>query len=207
MERTGGNTVPGAPIRVITISRQLASRGHDVAKVAAERLGFRLVFREVINEAAIRSRAPEAALAAIDELGLLGLCPSPQACRDYRDGVAEVINELAEEGRIIIVGRAGQAILRSRTDTLHVRIIAPMPQRIAYLVNLHGISAEAARAQIDASDAHRKKYMQKFYKVRWSDPDLYDLIINTGRLTVGDAAELLYQYAAPRLPEVVQERS
>ena len=63
----------------ITISRQMGSRGRQIAFIVAETLGFTLVWRELINEAARRTGTPEVALAAIDELGLLGICPIPES--------------------------------------------------------------------------------------------------------------------------------
>jgi cytidylate kinase len=116
---------------VMTISRQMGSLGSEIARLVAERLGYRLVWRELINQAARRSGAPEAALAAIDELGLLDMCPSPRACRAYRAAVKQVIDELAAEGNCVILGRAGQVLLKGVPGCLHVRLIAPVPTRRA----------------------------------------------------------------------------
>ncbi len=176
---------------VITISRQLGSLGDEVASATAERLGYRLVVRELINQAARRAGAPEAALAAIDELGLLGACPSAQACRAYNRAVAQVIQELAAEGNVVIVGRAGQAVLEDFPSVLHVRVVAPAALRAQRVAARHGISLEAARAQIIASDQFRKRYVKRFFHVAWDDPDLYDIIINTRRIDSAAAAEVL----------------
>ena len=78
----------------ITISRQLGSLGYDISQAVADQLGYHLVWRDVINRAALRSGTPEVALAAIDELGLLDLCPSPEACQAYRQAVQQIMEEL-----------------------------------------------------------------------------------------------------------------
>jgi cytidylate kinase len=181
------------PIQVITVSRQSGSLGTEVSRLAAGQLGFNLVWREVINKAAMRVGSPEAALAAIDDLGILGICPSPQACLAYRQSVEVLLQEYAEQGKIIIIGRAGQIILKDRSDALHVRITAPLEVRVRRLVELHSITSEAALAQIEASDGYRKKYMKRFYHCRWDDPGLYDLTINTGRLSAEEAASVITQ--------------
>ena len=178
-------------IRVVTVSRQLGSLGREIAQQSAAQMGWRLVWREVINQAALRAGSPEAALAAIDDLGLLGICPSPQVCLAYRQSVESVIREYAEEGQVIIVGRAGQVILRDRPDTLHVRITAPLEVRIQRLVEQQSINIEAAKAQLETSDRYRKNYMRRFYHSRWDSSDLYDLIINTARLNASEGAQLL----------------
>ena len=178
---------------VITISRQMGSLGREVARATADRLGFRLVWRELINQAAIRCGSPEVALAAIDELGLLGLCPSSKACRAYRQAVRQVMEEIAAQGRAVIIGRAGQVILHDWQGALHIRVIAPVKVRALRIATLQGISLETALAQVDASDRYRHRYLKRYYGVRWEDPDLYDLVINTSRMQPTDAAQLIEQ--------------
>ncbi len=190
---------------VITISRQLGSQGQEIASLVAERLGYRLVWRELINQAARRAGAPEVALSTIDELGLLRLLPSPRASRAYRQAVEQVMRELATEGNVVIVGRAGQVILRGHPDVLHVRVIAPAPSRAERIARERGIALEAARAQVDASDRFRRDYMKRFYRARWDDPELYDLVVNTERIASTQAAELILQAVSRRPQDRVQE--
>ena len=109
---------------IITISRQMGSLGCQVATSVADTLGYRLVWREVINQAAQLAGAPEMALEAIDELGLFGFSPSPQMCQAYRQAVKQVMAELADQGNVVIVGRARQANLADRHDPVHIRMIA-----------------------------------------------------------------------------------
>ncbi len=176
---------------VITISRQLGSLGREIAMITAERLGYNLVWRELINDAARRAGAPEAALSTIDELGLLGDCASPRMRRAYRQAVEAVMTELADRDDVVIVGRAGQVILRHRPEVLHVRIIAPASLRAERLASKQHISINAAEAQVQASDRFRRDYLRRTYHVRWDDPDLYDLVINTAHWTATDAAQVV----------------
>ena len=177
----------------ITISRQMGSHGCQIASTVAENLGFRLVWRELINEAARRTGTPEVALAAIDELGLLGICPSPRACRAYHQAVKEIMHELAEQGNIVFLGRAGQVILGNRCDTFHIRLVAPISIRIARIAERMGITEERARAQVEASDQYRASYLRRFYHTNWNNPDLYHLVLNTGSLQIEQAVKLICQ--------------
>ncbi len=183
---------------VITLSRQLGSRGDDVALAVAQRLGLRLVGRELINRAALAAGAPEVALATIDELGLLGVKPSAAARRLYGQKVAEVIAELAAEGDVLLVGRGSQAVLAGRPNTLRVRIIAPREQRIAAVQARCGVPAEVAAARIDASDLARATYLRRQHGLHLNDPALYDLVINMACLDV-PAATVLVCEAVVRL--------
>jgi cytidylate kinase len=176
---------------VITISRQLGSLGRDVANQVAERLGYRLVWRDMINEAARRASTPEVALATIDELDLLGLSPAPSARKAYRQAVQQVMEELAQAGNVVILGRAGQIVLRDYPHLVSVRIIAPLDVRARRVAQQQGITFDAAQSQVEASDRHRRDYLEKFYQAKWDDPALYDLVINTVHIAPSDAAEVV----------------
>ena len=176
---------------VITISRQLGSLGFQVGQAVAAKMNYRLVWRDLINQAAIRSGAPEIALAMIDELNLLGLTPSTDQFNAYFRVVGQVIHELAAAGGIVIVGRAGQVVLRDEPRALHVRVIASLDVRIQRIASYRGIPPEAARAQIEASDRTRKSYLRRAYQANLEDTSLYDLILNTSRMSLTTAAEII----------------
>jgi cytidylate kinase len=176
---------------VVTISRQIGSLGTEVAHQVGLRLGYRVVWRELINKAACRAGCPEVALATIDDLGLLGLRPSRKARQAYHEAVRQVVVELANEGQVVIVGRAGQVILRDHPQVLHVRVIAPRDLRARRIAQMHSTSLQAATAQVDASDRARREYLRRYYQAHWEDPELYDLVINTSRLEPEAAAEFI----------------
>ncbi|MGQ9816151.1 MAG: cytidylate kinase-like family protein, partial [Candidatus Roseilinea sp.] len=81
--------------------------------------------------------------------------------------------------------------LRGRPGLLHVRIVAPEDVRAARVARRQGISRDAALAQIQTSDRARRDYLRRFHHCRWDDPDLYDLIINTARITAMAAADII----------------
>jgi len=176
---------------VITVSRQLGSLGCDIADAVAQRLGYRKVWKGLINQAARRARTPEMALDILDDLGLLGLKPSLSEEKAYLDSIRELIEEFARAGNVLIVGRGGQAVLRGWPNTLHVRIIAPLDIRVERLVQRHGISAKAALARVQASDRRRKRFVERAYHVDWGDPSLYDLVLNTASLDIARTTELI----------------
>jgi cytidylate kinase len=176
---------------VITISRQLGSLGTTLGRQVATKLGHRLVHRELINQAAQLAGAPDMALATIDELGLLGIEPDENQQRAYLESVHTIIENLAAQGNVIIVGRAGQAILQNQPNALHLRVVAPLAIRIQRVMEAHNISSQAAKAQIEDSDRFRASYLQRFYNIRWDDPTLYHLVINTGHISLKTSAEVV----------------
>jgi cytidylate kinase len=178
---------------VITISRQYGSLGNIVANALGERLGYRVVMRELINQAALQAGAPAVALAIIDELGLLGISPTQAEYLAYSQAVQSVMEDLATAGNVIIVGRAGQVVLRHHPGVLHVRLIAPLELRAERLAERHHISVRAAHAQAVARDRQRRTYLKRFYNIDWDDPLLYDLVINTAHLGAVAVCDLIYQ--------------
>ncbi|MFL7867398.1 MAG: AAA family ATPase [Anaerolineales bacterium] len=176
---------------VITISRQLGSLGTTLGRKVAARLGYRLVHRELINRAAKLAGAPDMALAAIDELGLFGIELDKAQQRAYLQAVRDIIEMLAIEDNVVIVGRAGQSILQKDPDVLHLRVVAPLETRIQRIVEAHHVSPQAAKAQIEDSDRFRAQYLKRFYNIQWDDPSLYHLVINTGHISLEASAEVV----------------
>lgn len=176
---------------VITISRQLGSLGTTLGRLVASRLEYRLVHRELINQAAQLVHSPDMALATIDELGLLGLEPDETEQQAYLEAVETVMQTLVQEGNTIIVGRAGQVILQNTPNVLHVRVVAPKNIRIQRIVKAHQVTPQAAAAQIEDSDRYRADYLKSVYHIRWDNPCLYHLVINTGLLDLETSAEVV----------------
>lgn len=175
----------------ITISRQLGSQGNELALRVAQELGWRRICRDLINQAALRGRVPHVALADIDELGLFGLRPSARDWQVYASQVERIIVELAETGNVVIVGRGGQVVLAGRPDVLHVRVVAPFELRLQQLRQEQGISAEAARARLEASQRNQSRYLRRSHHARIDDPALYHLVVNTGFLGLNRAIDLV----------------
>ncbi|MBE0687622.1 MAG: cytidylate kinase-like family protein [Anaerolineaceae bacterium] len=174
---------------IYTISRQYGSGGSKLAMKLAELSGYKLVWREVINQAAIKIGSPDMALAVIDELGLLGICPDEETCSKFREAISQVVVEIAEKGNVVIVGRASQLILKGFPNCLHLKIIAGMDTRIKNIQLSKNVNEKAAKAQIEESDRNRKNFIIKFYQADWNDPSLYDLTINTDHIDLDSIAE------------------
>jgi cytidylate kinase len=181
---------------VITLSREMGSGGDQIATAVAERLGLRVVNREVINQAARQAGVPEVALAEIDELGLLGIQPKPEALRLYRETAEQIIHGLADKGKLLLVGRGGQCVLAGRPGVLHVQIIAPRAMRIERIRGYFNLPVQAAEARLEATDQARADYLRRHYHAAWNAPELYDLVLNMAHLTPEVATDIICQAAA-----------
>ena len=111
--------------------------------------------------------------------------------RSYHEALRQVVTEAAERGRVVIVGRGAQVLLAGRRDVLHARVVAPLEQRVAYVMRREGLGEAAARARIQRKERARARYLQAHYRRRPDEAHLHDLVVNTGVLGLDDAVELL----------------
>jgi cytidylate kinase len=103
------------------------------------------------------------------------------------DVVQTVNKNLAGKGRIVIVGRGGQAILKNKVNVIHVRIIALYGIRIARVIKLCRATREQALKAIEENDKAISEYLQRFYSINWDDPANYHMVLNTA-IMVSDTA-------------------
>lgn len=178
-------------ISVFTISRQYGSGGSRLAQQLAVATGYDLIWREIINQAALRIGAPDVALAMIDEFDFFGLCPDESTCLAYKQALDTIIHQLADRGNCILVGRASHMVLNDRPEVLRVRVIASKETRIQNICRTKSVNDIAANAQIEQSDHYRTTYLKKFYNSDWSDPGNFDLTINTDQLKIDEIVDVL----------------
>lgn len=105
--------------------------------------------------------------------------------------VGLVIRGLAREGNVLIVGRGGQVLLRKNPNVLHVQVVAPLASRIQVIMAREGLNKRDAQNRVRASDRARTDYLRRYHNVDWLDPLLYHLVINTGRIPIDTAVELI----------------
>jgi len=97
-----------------------------------------------------------------------------------------IVEEIAGEGRAIIVGRGGNHILAKRARTLHVFIFAPLEARVQPVIQLEKLTRAEAERRVIGMDRLRTDYVRTFYHADWRDPTHYHL---TGDSAVwGEAA-------------------
>ena len=107
--------------------------------------------------------------------------------------ISESVLRLAELGNVILIGRAGNIITARLPHVRHVRLIAPLEQRITYAHTLYQMSEREARAFCLREDAARRRYVKKYFKAEVADPLLYQLVINTGLVPYDEAVRLIAQ--------------
>ncbi len=91
----------------------------------------------------------------------------------------------------MIVGRGSQVLLAQHRDVFHVRIVAPLEQRIAYVMRREGLDRAAAQERIQRKDRDRVRYLQTRYHEHPADAHLYDIVVNTAVLDLESVVDAL----------------
>lgn len=110
---------------------------------------------------------------------------------EYITTLTDVIRELAGHDDVLIIGRGSQVVLFDWPSALHVLLVAPLPDRIAYAQRREGISEEEATKFVEDTGRGRADFHQRFFKIDVDDAAHYHLTVNTTRLTQQQAAELI----------------
>jgi len=114
----------------------------------------------------------------------------------YLHLVQQMIRALAARGRVVIMGRGAQVVLRDFPRSLHVRTVAPLEVRVRRVAREEGVDERGAARRIRRRDGAVARYLRHFHRVDWDDPFLYHLTLNTGGLTEKEAVQLIL-HAAP----------
>jgi cytidylate kinase len=102
-----------------------------------------------------------------------------------------VIRGLAQEGNVLIFGRGSQVLLRNHPNALHAQVVAPRAYRVQILMERLSLDKRSAQNRLRASDRARADYVRRYHDANWLDPTLYHLTINTGRIPLASAVDLI----------------
>jgi cytidylate kinase len=176
---------------IITISRGTFSGGNELACCLGEKLGYQVLSREVLTEAAARYGLSEAALARALEKSPTFWDRFLHERRLYLAFIQEALCEKAQQGNIVYHGHAGHLLLRGVRHVLRVRLIAPLDYRVNLVRERMHLTGDDAVHHIERVDRERARWTRFLYGVAWDDPALYDLTLNLEHLDLHAACDIV----------------
>jgi len=200
-----GTNTPPPPLRrpralTLAVSREARAQGSTVARAVGRLLGWPVFSQEMLDFLARDDAAradfladlPAGAVEWADlELAKVvharGLDPAGDTA-----AAARLVFTLAARGEAVLVGR-GAGFLLPPTSTVHVRVVAPRPQRVAYLGQWLRLTGPEAEAEADHRDRRRAAFLAALTDHPINDPTAYDLFVNAGRVGPDLTAELIAQ--------------
>src|SRR5262245_30744999 len=186
----------------IAISREAGARGGTIAKRAGEKMGWQVFSQDLLEYIAqegtfrqdVLDNLSPAAHAWVEEqlerlLKEQNLSRNPTILE-----LSRMVLSLGVQGEAILLGRGAGCIL-PRRSTLHVRFVAPLEDRIAYMSQWLRLTEEEAAEQVRKRDHRRLDFINTHFHRRPSDVHQYDLVLNSSSLGKEACADLIVQAA------------
>ncbi len=170
---------------VIALTQGMGSLATDVAEQLARDLQLKTLQHEVGDQVANRMHVSKSLINRLRE-GKAGTFERLRADRDSMAiFTAEEVLEAAAAGNIVLRGWGATCLLRPVPHAVCVRIMRPFAKRVEWLMeHLEIDEIDVAEAEIRRSDQAHAARMHELFGVTWGDPLLYDLVLNTDRISV-----------------------
>ncbi len=189
---------------IITISRENGSGGRYIAERLSKILQIPFYDKDVVSEAAKTGNLDFTDAVENDERSSSSYMEGKSLYKGFFSKVtlddelfkleSDVIRKFAKQGDCIIVGRCGNYILQEE-ETIDVFLYASdLSFRIGRKVEFNGIDRKTAEKRIREQDCRRAVYQEYHTGHTWGSLADYDLCMDTGKVGVETAAELIAFY-------------
>lgn len=175
---------------VIAMTQEMATLGRDVSDGVAKALGLRVVRHEVGDSVAERMRVQKSLIHRMREgqagwFEKRGVDPD-----DFAVFAAEEVLDYALEGNVLLRGWGATCLLRPIRHVPCIRVCAPREARLNWLMARLGTDdRDLALEELERSDSAHAARIRHNFGVTLGDPLLYDLTINTERVSIESAVE------------------
>jgi len=193
---------------VIAMNHEMGSQGMFVAEGLAAQLGLSMVHHEVVDYVAEKMHARKSTVRRFLEgkAGMLERWSTDESSLAVYK--AEEILDLAAKGNVLIRGWGATYLLRRIPHVVSVRVCAPVERRVKLLMERLDTDEEFAREEIRRSDTAHIANMQHQFGVTWGDPLLYDIVLNTERVSIASCIEQVKLLAKrPEFQETAASRA
>lgn len=199
---------------IITIAREYGSGGHLLGEMLSKELGIKLYDKEFIHLVAEKSgineqyiKKNEQSIPSFWLKCILGKNSEQSLERSLSSDdvlfVAEskIIQELAEKGPCIIVGRCADFVLRDYPNLIKVFCYSDLRSACVRCVQEYGVSEEKAEFEIKRINHNRIAHYEYYTGEKWGEPHHYNLMINTGSIDLSVACNLIKSIYKNRIKE------
>jgi len=192
------------PAPCIALSRLPGSAAAELGQEVAARLGFGFFGIEIVDLMAREGGTQRELVAGLDERVrttieryVVNAMRGGFDENRYHEQLVRTLATLGERGLAVILGRGSPFVLRAER-TLRVLVVAPKPVRIERYAKTRNLDTADARAEIDRTEAARRAFNRHHFQVDPDDPEHYDIVVNTGTLSLGLAIDTVVETARRR---------
>lgn len=195
----------------ITISKEYGAESETLARLLADRLDYAILDKQAVAGPSERAGAPSPSEhpspkrqsrlrtlvdqhAAETVRKVLQHGSGRLEERAYYEVTVNLVKRAAEAGNMVILGWGAQCILADRPDTLHVRVVKLLEDRLVWLQQHFAMTAREARRLIQQEEQDSASYIEHFFNRAWDDPHLYHLIVNLSKVPIEEAAAMIVSW-------------
>lgn len=211
------------PLPIVTISREAGAGALTIAEIVAKLLNgtkteektppWTVFDRNLVEKVLedhempgdLKRFMPEDVApfmtSAVEEI--LGLHPSAWTLVQQS---TETILRLAQLGNVILVGRGAHLITAKMKNAIHVRLVAPLEERVRHMMEFAGLDREGALDYVHRNDRARRRFIQRYFDTAIDDPLNYTLVLNTGRISFQTAGHLIAEAVTALKSQGVEQR-
>lgn len=198
---------------IITINREYGSGGKIIGQKLSQKLGIPYYDDDIIKLASENSAVGEEFFRMNDEKpgnnilykiigGLKTALNKPTIKDDITNPdnlfrfESEVIRELANEESCILIGRCADFVLGSSgfEDFVNLYVYSDLPTKLRRVMEVDGVDTKEALLRVQKINKSRSEYYRYYTGESWDDMNRYDLTINTTKLELDAASELVIKY-------------
>lgn len=193
---------------IIAMTREMGSLGTFIGAEVARQLGYELRRNDIIKAAAREYRAMEGQLVGTVEEAPRLLERFGRRAQRYQLYIQAAVLDAALQERVLLVGRWSTIFLRGVRHAIRIRVCAPPEVRAHRVMKRFGIDHAEAVRRIAAYDEGVRARMRQLFDLDWTDPLLYDLVINTEAVTPESGVrQVLALAAAPEFQATEESRA
>ena len=199
--------------KVYTIGREFGSMGLVVGEKLAERLGIKYYDKELLQQAAKDSGFCEEIFENHDEkptnsflyslvmdtysAGNYAATPFLDMPLNHKVFLAQfdTIRNIAARESCVIVGRCADYALANNPDVINIFVRADLEDRIKIISKRLDLTENKAKDMILKNDKQRASYYNYYTSKKWGDTSSYDLTINTSKISVDNAVDLILDFS------------
>jgi cytidylate kinase len=203
---------------VITISRQFGAGGITLGKMIADSMGYTFADSDILQRVAKEANVSTDWVASFEkEAGsklsrfissmvskrwLDRVLSDERGYLDeqiYLDYLVLIVAQFADEGDVVILGRGSQYILNDHPDAVHVLLVDEFENRVKFMMERYEMTPKKAEKMVADEDRRRVNLYKRLGKSDYDNPQLYDLVLNMGRIDLEMARDMVCRLAERKI--------
>ena len=122
---------------------------------------------------------------------------------DYKrmiEATKEVIKDISDLGKVLVISRGAYAILKDKENVLRVFFSANEDERISRAKKMHNLESDAVAIDLlKHADHAQDEYFKKAFNLDFNDQSMYHLTLNTSNLTPEECSSIILNLSKDKL--------